>query len=372
VSVDLAERNVRPVFLLGLALLATFAVYSRTLNFEFVFDDEALIDNNPLIRESRFVPSYFERHLVSHVTPHQPGNYYRPVLLLWLFVNYQLFGLNPMGWHLSTLLAHLGAIVLVYFAARRLAGAAQPGSTFTGRAETLALFAALIFGLHPVHVENVAWIMGVTEPLVAIPTLASFLCYVRARQSLCDASNSNSHPKLWFAAALSLYAVALLSKETALVLPGILLAYEWFYHSGAQEPAFAGRARAILYPLLPFLLLAAAYLALRMKVLGGLSHGDASAADGEIADHPFSAVVLCAATGGSSRLECLLRQPVCRPSRSDEFCRAVAGSGCSNGRAVAVVATLGRARGRCLRCVCAAAARTSAEPVSLPDWRFRS
>src|SRR5581483_1475899 len=164
VSVELAYRNVRPVFLLGLVLLATFAGYSRTLNFEFVFDDEALIVNNPLIRESRFIPSYFERHLVSHVTPHQPGNYYRPVLLLWLFVNYQLFGINPMGWHLSTLLAHLGATVLVYF---------------TGRAETLALFAALIFGLHPIHVENVAWIMGVTEPLAAIPTLASFLCYVR-------------------------------------------------------------------------------------------------------------------------------------------------------------------------------------------------
>ncbi len=272
VSVDVAHRNVRPVFLLGLVLLATFAGYSRTLKFEFVFDDEALIVNNPLIRESRFIPSYFERHLVSHVTPHQPGNYYRPVLLLWLFVNYQLFGINPMGWHLSTLLAHLGATVLVYFTARRLAGAAQPPTTFTGRAETLALFAALIFGLHPIHVENVAWIMGVTEPLAAIPTLASFLCYVRARQSLCDASNSNSHPKLLFAAALSLYAVALLSKETALVLPGILLAYEWFYHSGAQEPGFARRARAILYPLLPFLLLAAAYLALRMKVLGGLSH----------------------------------------------------------------------------------------------------
>src|SRR5205085_1082795 len=96
--------------------------------------------------------------------------YYRPLFNLYLLVNYQLFHLNPAGWHLLLVLWHLLVTLLVYRLARRLL-----------KDEGGALTAALIFGVHPVHIESVAWISGVTEPMLAVFFLGALLGYLRWR-----------------------------------------------------------------------------------------------------------------------------------------------------------------------------------------------
>ena len=96
------------------------------------------------------------------------GNYYRPLFLLWLRINDAVFGNQAWGWHLTTILAHVLATLLVYLLAWRL-----------GIGRDVALLAALIFGLHPAHIEAVAWISGVTEPLLGI-YLDCFVPWLRA------------------------------------------------------------------------------------------------------------------------------------------------------------------------------------------------
>ena len=111
------------------------------------------------------MPGYFSSSVWEHLTPivgDLPPPYYRPLFLVWLFVNYQLFGTNPLGWHLSAVLLHLLATLLAYRLVRALTGEALP-----------AAMAALLFGLHPVHVESVAWISGVPESLMASALLGS-------------------------------------------------------------------------------------------------------------------------------------------------------------------------------------------------------
>ena len=267
-------------------LALTFAVYVPTLRYQFVHDDRGQIVENPAVHSWHFVPTYFTSHVWAAVMPGELGNYYRPLFLLWLRINDAVFGSHAWGWHLTTILAHLITVLLVYLLALRL--------KMDGDA---ALVAALIFGLHPAHIEAVAWISGVTEPLLGALLLASFLSYVQWRRE--------SAPK-WKLISLALFVLALGEKETALILPALLLFYDWIFGAdlpskvcgtsdGADLPgnvgsqsfprtlSSAGKAptnsRSIaawwgeaLLRTWPFFLLIALYIPARMYALKGFSH----------------------------------------------------------------------------------------------------
>src|SRR5207247_697512 len=141
-----------------------------------------------------------------------PGNYYRPLFLLWFLLNYTLFDGWPPGWHLTSVLLHALASLLVWLTARRLVG------------PSAALIAGAVFALHPIHVEAVAWVSGVTEPLLAVCLLGSFWSHLHSVEGGADSGR-------WRALSLLAYALALSSKETAVVLPLLLIAHSWTYAS---------------------------------------------------------------------------------------------------------------------------------------------
>ena len=241
----------------GLVLVLTFAVYAPTLRYQFVHDDRGQIVENPAVHSWHAVPSYFTSHVWAAVMPEELGNYYRPLFLLWLRVNDAVFGNHAWGWHLTTILAHLLTTLLVYLLALRLG---------TGR--NVALVAALIFGLHPAHIEAVAWISGVTEPLLGILLIASFLAYVQSRT---EASNSLK----WKSISLGLFALAMLEKETALILPGLLLVYEWFWAEGelpSRRRIFLSWCGGALRKTWPYFALIVLYVPARIHALKGFSH----------------------------------------------------------------------------------------------------
>ncbi len=259
--------------LLALALASTFIVYVGTLRFDFVYDDHEQIVENFRIQSWRYVPGYFTEHVWSHISPKDPGNFYRPLFLLWLRLNHLVFGVRPAGWHFTTVLLHLGVTLLVYLLARRLLND-----------RSSAGLAALIFGVHPVHLEAVAWVAGATEPLLGLFFLSSFLCYLKRREG-------GRGRRLWAASSLVLFALALLAKETAIALPFLVLAWEWIFGRAAGETAPVATVRstseqktpAAMTPplrslgrlavvLAPYVALSAAYLALRLRVLKELSH----------------------------------------------------------------------------------------------------
>ena len=248
-----------------LVLVITFAAYVGTISYKFVYDDIGQIVENPSVKSWDYVPRYFTDHIWAHQGPQVPGNYYRPVFMLWMFVNYMLFGLNAMWWHLTTILVHLGATFMVYLLARRLL-----------KDQWTALITALIFGLHPVHIEAVAWVAGVTEPLLALFLIPAFLFYLNWRESdssTDDVSIAKRDRRKWLAASLAFYAVAIFEKETALVLPMLVFVYEWIYNTGeSQKISFAARVRNGIKVAAPYLALSVVYLAVRTIVLKGLGH----------------------------------------------------------------------------------------------------
>ncbi len=238
----------------AIVVTATFIAYAAALGLGFVGDDRAQVVENASIRSWRFLPLYFSTHVWGYAYPHLLSNYYRPVFLVWLRLNEGLFGLSPRGWHLTSVLTHVAVTALVYCLARRL-----------GLETWGAAVAALVFGLHPAHVEAVAYVSAAPELISAFFLLAAFLAWLHARQR-------GSHPYSWVG-ALAAFGVALLAKESAMALPIFVALYAAIYiePEGAKVSPL-GCLRAALAAAAPFLAVALAYVPLRVRALHGFAH----------------------------------------------------------------------------------------------------
>ena len=259
-------------------LFAPLLAYLPSIRYQFVFDDPDQIVNNAAVHSWSSVPHFFTSDVSPHATSDEVGNFYRPVFLLWLLVNYKIGGLNPVWWHSVSIAAHLLATFLVFLLVQRLT-----------RDEILAGGSALLFGLHPVHIEGVAWISGVTEPLLAIFFLSAFLFYLKSRKridrqvlekidKLKFVGQQNQRRVWWLVASLGFYVMAMLEKETAVVLPVIIFSYSCIFgddegSEGANrsEKVHQRLLRALTVAL-PYAALTILYLIIRFLALKGLGH----------------------------------------------------------------------------------------------------
>ncbi|MGH7365863.1 MAG: glycosyltransferase family 39 protein, partial [Candidatus Rokuibacteriota bacterium] len=147
--------------------------------------------------------------------------HYIPLTRLTWSLNYVTGGMNPWGYHLLNLLLHAANTVLFYVVARRLLAAASGEGSQDGRRApdiaAAAAVAALVFGVHPLRVEPVAWISGRADLLCALFVLVATWAYLRAVE---DPRPARRGPLLVSVAAL---AAALLSKGVALPFVAALL-----------------------------------------------------------------------------------------------------------------------------------------------------
>ena len=242
-----------PRTMLAAALTATFLAYAATLWYPFVFDDVLQIVQNPFINSWKQLPGYFSSDIWNKgwATAGGAASFYRPVFFIWLLLNRLLFGLHPWGWHLAAIFAHLGVTFLVYRLAVELSQ-----DRWTG------LIAGLIFGLHPIHVEAVAWISGATEPVLSLLFLGSLLALIKYRRTTLTR---------FFALSLGLFLVALFTKETALALPAIVIGHEFIFaksisDAGQGAGAWFYGSRASRRIILPFFGLTLFYVGVRWLV----------------------------------------------------------------------------------------------------------
>jgi Tfp pilus assembly protein PilF len=238
----------RPAILLRVVLAATFLVYLRTITFDFVFDDHLQISLNPWLESWRQVPGYFTHQLWAFTDAHTPASFYRPLFMLWLAAVKHLTGGAPGWYHLATIALHLMVVVEAYWLARLLL-----------KDDLGAVLAAALWALHPAKVEAVAWISGGGEPLFAAFFFATLIFYLRARES--------GRSRL-IGLALAFFALALFSKEQAIVAPAILLAYE-FWRERLQP--LTARARCAVVRIAPFLAVAATFWLIRWRVMRGVT-----------------------------------------------------------------------------------------------------
>lgn len=223
--------------ILRLMFVLVFAAFLQTLTFELVYDDFTLITMNPWLQSVSGLKQIFTHHSWAFADGYVPARHYRPMFLVWLWLVQNVFGASPAWFHLCAIFTHLAAGWLAYRFALRL---------FSGDTTSAALV-ALLFALHPTKAETVGWIAAVTESLLAVFMLAGFLAYLNIRR--------NVRPYLWMAVFLICFAGALLTKETAVFLPVLIVAYELLL-----APAQGGRLR--FAKLASYLALSALVLAL--------------------------------------------------------------------------------------------------------------
>ncbi|MGB9234105.1 MAG: tetratricopeptide repeat protein [Terriglobales bacterium] len=237
----------RPSLLLPLLGVSTLVLYSGALFFDFVWDDEPQIVNSPILRSWHNLPRAFSSDLWFHVARHQV--YYRPLFVAWSMLNYALFGLRPWGWHLGAILAHVAAALAVFWLARKLA-----------LEYWTAALTALIFALHPVHIEPVVWISSASDTMVTVFVALAFVAFLNGRDP------AQAERRFWRLASWGLLACALLTKEMAVSFAALVAIYCWLHP--AQGKSSPGRkALGVASEAAPYVLVTVAYALLRKHAL---------------------------------------------------------------------------------------------------------
>lgn len=232
-----AERSRLPgetTLLVALGLIAvTVLAYLPAIGWGgFVWDDDFHVTDSAVLRDGDGLRRiWFE--------PRSIPQYY-PLVHTTFWIEHQLWGLQPLGYHLVNVLLHgLNAVLLWRILLRLKLPRGAP------------LLAALIFALHPVHVESVAWITERKNVLSGMFYLAALLAYLRFEgigAAVDPKATSKAVPgRAWFAYALSLglFIAALLSKTVTCSLPAVLLLVLWW-----QRPRLSWRELAPLAPML--------------------------------------------------------------------------------------------------------------------------
>jgi len=223
------------------------------------FDDETTFLNNPYYRGLGWTQLHWmwgTRHL----------NMYRPLTWVTYGIDYELWGLAPFGYHLTSLLLHAANASLVYIVARRLLliGSGERTAGAPALAGS-AVIAALVFAIHPLRVEPVAWASDRATVLSALFFLLCILAYLK----FADASSNAPASKRWYIASVGFYALSLLSKPAALGLPVVLIVLDVYPLGRMTIWDFSPRARRLWCEKVPFFLCALAAVPVAIYVKTG-------------------------------------------------------------------------------------------------------
>jgi Flp pilus assembly protein TadD len=245
-----------------LLILCVMAVNLNTLSNGFVYDDVSQVVNNSWITSIKYIPEIFSKD-ATHASITGYSNYYRPLMNISYLACYYLFaGAKAWGFHLVNVLFHLAATVMVYVLTARLSRDGQPEAD---RFFTAPSIAALIFALHPIHTEVVAWVACVPELTFTLCCLISFYFHIN---SLEQSSRRDR------ALSVVFFGIAVFCKETSVTLLPMLLLYEYLFRP--ERPGL----RQLAERYLPYLGPIALYAALRLNALGGVApmrrHADLS------------------------------------------------------------------------------------------------
>ena len=233
-----------------LLAVAVFGAYFAALSGEFVYDDLLVIQQNPQITSLANIPEIFGSSYWDFVDAESASHvgYYRPLTMVLVTLAYVAGDGEPWVFHLFSLAVYAGACFAAWrFAARLL------------RSEGAGFWAALLFALHPLHVESVAWISALHDPLFALFGFVALESFLRWR-------DEGSQGLSW-KAGLWLF-LALLSKDAAVALVPVALVCDW----GRGHERGAG-LRRWLSAYVPFAAALLVYYGARALVFGDLMAG---------------------------------------------------------------------------------------------------
>ena len=229
--------NIKSSFCYIIIAAVTLVVFYNTFQNEFVFDDESVVQNNTSITTLSNIPKYFTGEEGFHKVI---GKYYRPIVSSTYAIDYALYGLSPKGFHITNVIIHLIASLLLFKIFSLLFARSKYGNL-------ISLIITLLFVVHPIHTEAVSWVSGRTDSIVTLFFFASFLYYIKfSNWESRDSDNkpdkksekrTDKKPDTTHQAnasnllilSLVFYFIGLLSKEMIVTMPVIILLYDFVY-----------------------------------------------------------------------------------------------------------------------------------------------
>lgn len=236
--IKLAAKNIKWLTLLIL-VIAGFFVYANSLPNKLFWDDDDMITNNIYIKDWSYLPNYFSENLIAGAG--QVSNYWRPLLLVSFATDYHIFGLNPVGYHLTNLFWHVLSAWLIYLLFYKLS-----------KKHWLSFWPAFLFLVHPLQTEAVTYVSGRADPMSTALVLLSLLSYILYRQS----------SKRWVLVfSFVSFILSLLVKEQSIMLPALIFIIEFFFFFDKNK------WRESLKIFLPFAFISIAFFLVRIFFL---------------------------------------------------------------------------------------------------------
>jgi Flp pilus assembly protein TadD len=247
--------------------VAVLAVYAPAARYDFIALDDA-----QYVRDNENINHGFTWPGVKWVFENIVAGNWHPVTMLSHMADCQIYGLSPGGQHLTNVLLHTANTVLLFWlllamterrnaagttaleAAGRKAGNSKPGTQSPSNLLPCALAAAL-FGLHPLHVESVAWISERKDVLSGFFALLTLWCYQR---SVMNSGSGGKASATWYTLALVMFSLGLMSKSMLVTLPFVMLLLDFWplQRFVARGAATASTFRRLSIEKIPFLVLA--------------------------------------------------------------------------------------------------------------------
>jgi tetratricopeptide (TPR) repeat protein len=198
---SVASRN---FFLITAGIISlTFLVYCRVGNFDFIsFDDRPYVTQNPNVK-SGLTPESMKWAFTTTYAAN-----WHPLTWLSLMLDYEIFGLNAGGFHVTNLIFHLVNTVLLFWVFIRMTGSLWPSA-----------FVAAIFALHPLHVESVAWIAERKDVLSTFFWFLTMLSYIRYVEN---------KTLVRYLTVILFFILGLMSKPMLVSLPFVLLLLDYW------------------------------------------------------------------------------------------------------------------------------------------------
>ena len=263
---QLAEAQVpssRQWKFLFVIIVCVLVVYAQTMSFDFVtYDDYELVyQNGEFLSHLSNIFTSFTTHIFT--THRSSGVYYRPLVLTSYIIDYQLWQLSPWGYHCTNILLHCITAILLFLLIEKIL-----------KERIIALGAGLLFALHPVQTQAVAWIAGRNDLLLGVFILSMICCYSLSQEG-------SKHGRLYEGLTVILFIFALFTKESAAMFILLLPLYDLLIRQTPLRSLFTMSHLRVFLLMIGSLLI---YFLARIQIFAGEAFVNTAFATSSIGD----------------------------------------------------------------------------------------
>lgn len=234
-------------FVFILIAVVCFPAYFNSLSNPFIWDDQALVVKNTLIRTPQNLLLSFTNDLYFGVT--SGSNFYRPLQTISYIFDYHFWQLDPFGYHLTNIILQLGVSFLVFLLVFKL---------LSNLAVSIA--AAAMFAASPLHTEAVTYISGRAEMLMGFFVILALLFFIKSQEKTLRQN------RLFYIFSVLSFFLALLSKEAAVVFPFIVCGYVFYFLRDKLKEKYY-----LVKNIIPFFVINVIYLIFRLSFFNFLT-----------------------------------------------------------------------------------------------------